>query len=85
MSVFSQYVPHTFAAGQLGHPSRRGGQAGGRLDRPLLQQLPGAIIAWSPGSTRRGGRVGLTGGHIFQGECLPALHVEQSARSTARP
>ena len=24
-------------------------------------------------------KVGLTGGHIFQGECLPALHVEQPA------
>jgi phytoene dehydrogenase-like protein len=72
MSVFAQYVPHTFAEGDW--DSRRDEVAGlilGTLAR-FCSNIPEAVIAievLGPPDIER--RVGLSGGHIFQGECLP--------------
>jgi phytoene dehydrogenase-like protein len=75
MSVFAQYVPHTFAPGEGDWESRRQEVA----DRALAsigrfcRNIPDAVLAvqaLGPPDIER--TVGLTGGHIFQGECLPA-------------
>ena len=72
MSVFAQYVPHTFLEGDW--DSRRDDVA--KLIVETLARhcsnVPEAVIAievLGPPDIER--RVGLTGGHIFQGECLP--------------
>lgn len=73
MSVFAQYVPHTFAEGDW--DSRREevkDLALGSIGR-YCDNLPGVVIAaqvLGPPDIER--TVGLSGGHIFQGECLPA-------------
>lgn len=73
MSVFAQYVPHTFAAGDW--DTRRGeveALALGSIAR-FCDNIPAAVAAvqvLGPPDIER--EVGLTGGHIFQGECLPA-------------
>ncbi|QDV33914.1 phytoene desaturase family protein [Tautonia plasticadhaerens] len=72
MSVFAQYVPHAFAEGDW--ETRRGEVADlilGTLGR-FCSNIPEAVIAievLGPPDIER--RVGLSGGHIFQGECLP--------------
>ncbi len=72
MSVFAQYVPHTFAHGSW--DDRRDEVR----DRALTSigrfcsNLPGAVLDASVlGPPDIEARVGLSGGHIFQGECLP--------------
>lgn len=72
MSVFSQYVPHTFAEGDW--DSRREQvkeTAIGSIAR-FCSNLPEAIehieVMGPPDIERK---VGLTGGHVFQGSCLP--------------
>jgi phytoene dehydrogenase-like protein len=72
MSVFAQYVPYEFAEG---HWDTRRDEVG-RLALVTVAQfapnVPGAVEAISvlgPPDIER--RVGLSGGHIFQGECLP--------------
>lgn len=72
MSVFSQYVPYEFAEGTWG--TRRDEVRALALDAisRFCTNLPGAIIdaqVLGPPDIER--EVGLTGGHIFQGECLP--------------
>ena len=72
MSVFAQYVPYKFANGSW--DSRRD-----EVRRLALKSLgrfcsniPGAVIdAQVLGPPDIEKKVGLTGGHIFQGECLP--------------
>jgi len=72
MSVFAQYVPHTFARG--GWDVRRGeveSLALASVGR-FCDNFPGAVAATQvlgPPDIER--EVGLSGGHIFQGECLP--------------
>jgi phytoene dehydrogenase-like protein len=73
MSVFAQYVPYAFATGDW--DSRRAEVVALALDSigRFCEDLPGAILdvqALGPPDVEA--RVGLTGGHIFQGECLPA-------------
>jgi phytoene dehydrogenase-like protein len=74
MSVFSQYVPYKFADGTLWDERR---EAAKQLALDALahycSNIPDAVIeaeAMGPPDIEK--RVGLTGGHIFQGECLPA-------------
>jgi phytoene dehydrogenase-like protein len=77
MSVFAQYVPYAFADGDW--DSRRDeatrlaldsiGRFCDGLDASILE-----VEAIGPPDVER--RVGLTGGHIFQGECLPAYMWE---------
>ena len=73
MSVFAQYVPYTFAQGNWA--SRREEVrrwALGSLGR-FCSNLDSAVVeAQVLGPPDIEQKVGLTGGHIFQGECLPA-------------
>lgn len=73
MSVFAQYVPHTFAEGDW--DTRRDDVRQLALDAiaRFTTNIPEAVIdadVLGPPDIER--RVGLHGGHIFQGECLPA-------------
>ena len=73
LSVFAQYVPYRFREGSW--ETRRdevGRTVVGSIAR-FCSNFPGAIIdleVLGPPDIER--RVGLTGGHIFQGEILPA-------------
>ncbi|HWG22041.1 MAG TPA: NAD(P)/FAD-dependent oxidoreductase [Terracidiphilus sp.] len=72
MSVFAQYVPYAFARGDW--DSRRGevrALALKSLSR-FCSNIDSAVIdAQVLGPPDIEKKVGLTGGHIFQGECLP--------------
>jgi phytoene dehydrogenase-like protein len=73
MSVFAQYVPYRFAQGDW--DSRRDEVRALALDSigRFCSNIPAAVIdaqVLGPPDIER--KVGLTGGHIFQGECLPA-------------
>ncbi|MGB6692140.1 MAG: NAD(P)/FAD-dependent oxidoreductase [Terracidiphilus sp.] len=73
MSVFAQYVPYAFAEGDW--DSRRAEVRKLALDSlaRFCSNIPDAVIdaqVLGPPDIER--KVGLTGGHIFQGECLPA-------------
>lgn len=72
MSVFAQYVPFEFAEGDWDtHREAVGGLAIEMIAR-FCSNLPAAVegvdVAGPPDIERK---VGLRGGHIFQGECLP--------------
>ena len=72
MSVFSQYVPYRFAEGDW--DSRREEVKERVLDSMAVfcSNIPDAVVACQvlgPPDIEK--KVGLTGGHIFQGECLP--------------
>jgi phytoene dehydrogenase-like protein len=72
-SVFAQYVPYKFSAGDW--DSRREEVRRLALDSVgrFCSNIPGAVIdAQVLGPPDIEQKVGLTGGHIFQGECLPA-------------
>jgi phytoene dehydrogenase-like protein len=73
MSMFTQYVPYRFAEGSWDdHRERAKALALDSLGR-FCSNIPDAVIdaeALGPPDIER--KVGLTGGHIFQGECLPA-------------
>ena len=73
MSVFAQYVPHTFAAGSWDdHRERVRKLAFDSIGR-FCSNLPAAVLeAQVMGPPDIEEKVGLTGGHIFQGECLPS-------------
>ena len=73
MSIFSQYVPYRFAQGTWDtHRGAARDLALGALER-FCSNIPDAVIEAEPlGPPDIERRVGLTGGHIFQGECLPA-------------
>jgi phytoene dehydrogenase-like protein len=83
MSVFAQYVPNPFAEGDW--DSRRGdvrALALAALERHCTN-IPEAVIDTQVlGPPDIETKVGLHGGHIFQGECLPAFMWEK--RLTAR-
>jgi phytoene dehydrogenase-like protein len=73
MSVFAQYVPYTFREGDW--ETRRSDAARLALDSigRFCRNIPEAVLnvqALGPPDIER--TVGLTGGHIFQGECLPS-------------
>ena len=74
MSVFAQYVPYRFAAGEGGWDDRRDDARALALDavarhcESFYDSILGAVALGPPDVDRE---VGLTGGHIFQGECLP--------------
>ncbi len=78
MSVFAQYVPYSFTRGDW--DSRRDEVkelALGSIAR-YCQNMPAAVCkvdVLGPPDIERA--VGLTGGHIFQGECLPAYMWDQ--------
>lgn len=72
MSVFAQYVPHTFAEGDWDSRRDEAGLIAIDSIARFCSNLPESIIAMEvlgPPDIER--KVGLSGGHIFQGECLP--------------
>jgi len=83
LSAFAQFVPHKFARGDW--DSRRA-EVGERVVASIARftsNLPSAIIDLEVlGPPDIESRVGLTGGHIFQGDILPAHMWEK--RLTAR-
>ena len=80
MSVFAQYVPHTFARG-TGTPAatRSRTLALDSIGR-FCDNIPDAVrdvqVLGPPDIEQK---VGLTGGHIFQGECLPPYMWDKPA------
>ncbi|MGN6392330.1 MAG: phytoene desaturase family protein [Gemmatimonadales bacterium] len=72
LSVFSQYVPNRFAEGSWDSRREEAGRmvvdSIGRFCRNLPDAITGMDVLGPPDIERR---VGLTGGHIFQGEILP--------------
>ena len=78
MSVFAQYVPHSFAAGDW--DSRRDEAKRLAFDSiaRFCENFPEAVVdAQVLGPPDIEKSVGLTGGHIFQGECLPQYMWER--------
>ena len=74
MSVFAQYVPHTFARGDWETRRDDVKDLALRSIARYCDNMPAAVIdvqVLGPPDIER--EVGLTGGHIFQGECLPAF------------
>jgi phytoene dehydrogenase-like protein len=83
MSVFAQYVPHTFARGDWNSRRDDVKQLALSTIGRFCDNLPEAVVdvqALGPPDIEE--KVGLTGGHIFQGECLPAFMWDK--RLTAR-
>jgi phytoene dehydrogenase-like protein len=73
MSVFAQYVPHTFADGSWNdHREQVRKLAFDSIGR-FCSNLPDAVLeAQVLGPPDIEEKTGLTGGHIFQGDCLPS-------------
>ena len=72
MSVFAQYVPHKFASGSWDLHRRDVKTLALQSIGRFCSNLPDAVIdAQVLGPPDIEQKVGLTGGHIFQGECLP--------------
>ncbi len=72
MSVFAQYVPHTFAQGDWDSRREEVRALALRSIGRFCENIPDAVIdaeVLGPPDIER--EVGLVGGHIFQGECLP--------------
>jgi phytoene dehydrogenase-like protein len=72
LSVFAQYVPYAFRDGSWDTRREEAGDVVIASIARFCSNLPDAIIArevLGPPDVER--RVGLTGGHIFQGEILP--------------
>jgi phytoene dehydrogenase-like protein len=87
MSVFAQYVPYTFTSGSW--ETRREEVRALALNslKRFCSNIDTAVIdAQVLGPPDIEEKVGLTGGHIFQGECLPAYmwHRRLTARTPMR-
>lgn len=73
MSVFAQYVPYQFAEGDWDSRREEVGQVAFDSIARYCHNLPAALLKWEvKGPPDIEQTVGLSGGHIFQGECLPA-------------
>ena len=73
MSVFAQYVPYRFSEGTWDTRREEVGAVALASIGRFCSNLPEAVIdvqVLGPPDIER--KVGLSGGHIFQGECLPA-------------
>jgi phytoene dehydrogenase-like protein len=72
MSVFAQPVPYAFARGSWDSRREEVSDVALRSIGRFAENIPGAVLqmeVMGPPDIER--RTGLTGGHIFQGECLP--------------
>lgn len=82
MSVFAQYLPYRFATGDWDARRTEVRQlALGALEQ-FCRNIPAAVVdaqVLGPPDIER--EVGLTGGHIFQGECLPPYLWSNRLRS----
>jgi phytoene dehydrogenase-like protein len=73
MSVFAQYVPYTFASGSWDDHRDKVKQVAFNSIGRFCSNIPEAVVeAQVLGPPDIEEKVGLTGGHIFQGECLPS-------------
>ena len=73
MSVFAQYVPYTFASGTWDDHRATAATSPSTPSAASAATSPDAVLdAQVLGPPDIEEKVGLTGGHIFQGECLPA-------------
>ncbi|MBN8592289.1 MAG: NAD(P)/FAD-dependent oxidoreductase [Anaerolineae bacterium] len=78
LSMFCQYVPYTFAEGSWETRREEAGQLVVKSLGRLTSNIPAAILdmeVLGPPDIEQ--EVGLTGGHIFQGECLPQYMWDQ--------
>jgi len=85
MSVFAQYVPYKFAQGDWDARRDEVRRLAMNSLARFASNIPGAAIdaqVLGPPDIER--KVGLTGGHIFQGECLPA-HMWSNRLSARTP
>ncbi|KAA6462114.1 NAD(P)/FAD-dependent oxidoreductase [Acidobacteria bacterium AB60] len=83
MSVFAQYVPYTFSEGNWDSRRSEVRALALRSLARFCSNIGDAVIdAQELGPPDIEKKVGLTGGHIFQGECLPPYMY--SRRLTAR-
>lgn len=72
MSVFSQYVPYAFSSGTWDEHRESAKKLALDAVARFCSNIPDAVIdAQVLGPPDIEEKVGLTGGHIFQGECLP--------------
>jgi phytoene dehydrogenase-like protein len=72
MSVFAQYVPSKFAKGMWDHRREEVRKVAHNSLARFCSNIDDAVIdAQVMGPPDIEQKVGLTGGHIFQGECLP--------------
>lgn len=72
MSVFAQYVPHTFAQGDWDQRRDEVRELALKSLSRFCTNIDSAVMdAQVLGPPDIEQKVGLTGGHIFQGECLP--------------
>ncbi len=72
MSVFAQYVPYRFARGSWDDRRDEVRALAMKSLARFCSNIPGAVIdAQVLGPPDIEEKVGLSGGHIFQGECLP--------------
>ena len=72
MSVFAQYVPYRFAEGNWDTRREQVRDLALRSIGRFCSNIPAAVVdtqVLGPPDIEQ--KVGLTGGHIFQGECLP--------------
>ena len=73
MSIFAQYVPYKFARGTWDERREEVGLVALNSLARFCSNIDAAVVdiqVLGPPDIER--KVGLTGGHIFQGECLPA-------------
>jgi phytoene dehydrogenase-like protein len=78
MTVFSQYVPYHFVRGDWESRRAEAGDLALASIARYCSNLPAAVIdreVLGPPDIEQ--KVGLTGGHIFQGECLPQYMWDQ--------
>jgi phytoene dehydrogenase-like protein len=78
MSVFAQYAPYAFASGDWDNRREEVMQVAIQSIGRYVSNFPQAIIdveVLGPPDIER--HIGLTGGHIFQGECLPPYMWDQ--------
>lgn len=78
MSVFAQYVPYNFTQGKWDDWRERAGQVALESIGRFCSNIPDAILhheVIGPRDIEQ--RVGLAGGHIFQGEILPQYMWDQ--------
>lgn len=72
MSIFSQYVPYSFSDSSWHQQRKAAKQLALSALARFCSNIPDAVIdAEVLGPPDIEQKVGLTGGHIFQGECLP--------------
>jgi phytoene dehydrogenase-like protein len=82
MSIFSQYVPYKFSEGGWDEHRLAAKQLALDALARFCSNIPDAVIdaeALGPPDIEK--KVGLTGGHIFQGECLPQYMWSNRLRS----